>query len=430
MNTRSILIPALIILAASPALAANYNVPDDYATIQAAINAASLNGDTIQVQEDVYYENISLGGKNITLTSTDPDDPDVVAGTVINGGGSGTVVTFAGTETDMCKLVGFTITGGYTTEFGGGILGNGALAVVDKCVIRDNTCVKAGGGINGINGTISNCLFTGNSALSGGGLGGCQGTITNCMITGNTTQKGSGINNCDGEIINCTMASNTASVEGVLRGCDGSFINCIIWGNSPDTFAEHTASMSYCCWPGGSSGTGNINANPLFVNAAGDDYHLQQTSPCIDTATNSLPVVLSADIEGTPRPLDGDGNGSSINDMGVYEFEPPLYIIVNKETITFATLYDWPGPGDRYLAIQNITSEQLDWSITETCDWLDVTPASGSSMGEDDIVILSVNREGLAAGQYTCQLTINAPGAANSPKTVTVILSLRTRVYE
>ena len=61
---------------------------DPYCSIQTAINAA-VNGDEVIVAEGVYFENINFNGKAITLRSTDPLNPAVVAATIINGGGSG-----------------------------------------------------------------------------------------------------------------------------------------------------------------------------------------------------------------------------------------------------------------------------------------------------------------------------------------------------
>ena len=106
--------------------------------IQGAINAAA-NGDTVIVLEGVYYENIHLMGINLVLTSTDPEDWSVVAGTVIDGRGRDTTVRFSGSESAVSELRGFTITGGTKIGYGGGIFGNRTLAAISQCIIENNS---------------------------------------------------------------------------------------------------------------------------------------------------------------------------------------------------------------------------------------------------------------------------------------------------
>ena len=54
--------------ASSVAWTADYFVPDNFATIQAAINASS-SGDTITVRPGTYNERLDIGGRNIVLKS-------------------------------------------------------------------------------------------------------------------------------------------------------------------------------------------------------------------------------------------------------------------------------------------------------------------------------------------------------------------------
>ena len=80
------------------------------------------HGDEVIVVPGVYREDILLQGKNILLTSTDPESPDTVASTIIDGNEAGPVVTFSGTEESTCTVSGFTIRNG-SAEYGGGICG-------------------------------------------------------------------------------------------------------------------------------------------------------------------------------------------------------------------------------------------------------------------------------------------------------------------
>ncbi len=138
--------------------------PGDYSSIQTAINDAN-HGDMVIVDPCTYYENINFLGRAITLTSLDPNDPCVVAATVINGSApsdvnKGSVVTFGSGEGNDSVLTGFTITGGTGSwlqiywEFkgylwnrcGGGILCyNGSSPTISKNIVTNNIAGQGGG---------------------------------------------------------------------------------------------------------------------------------------------------------------------------------------------------------------------------------------------------------------------------------------------
>ena len=224
-----------------------------YNTIQAAIDVAN-SGDTIEVSPRTYSENISFLGKNITLQSINPDDPSVVASTIIDGGGNGSVVTFISGETAQAELSGFTIQNGYPgTETGGGIFIISSSPVISNNIVKGNITHSdhGGGGIfiahsaspliqdnhiqdnqGGYGGgiyvgdnsspTIHNNTIENNLAEihRGGGIfisGSSSPTIQDNSLSDNSSQYGGGIcivENSSGEITNNYFTLNTAQYGG------------------------------------------------------------------------------------------------------------------------------------------------------------------------------------------------------------------------
>lgn len=177
----AVLLCAVVVV--SEANAATIRVPQNYKTIQQAIDAATT-GDVVIVSPGTYVENISFKGKNIVLRSANPTDSATVAATIIDGNQKGSVVTFAGTETSRCVLSGFTIRhGGGTGRVyadAGGVQGHRTRARIERNVIAKNSAViygyggyyygGGGGALSGCNGTIRHNVITSNTAASWGGL--------------------------------------------------------------------------------------------------------------------------------------------------------------------------------------------------------------------------------------------------------------------
>ncbi len=238
--------------------AAVIKVPQDYSTIQAAMDA-SADGDEIIVSPGTYYENIYFPGKNIILRSTDPTDPDVVASTIINGQRTGPVVRFWARAKPPCVLSGFTLTNGRATR-GGGISAFGTPATIQNNTISGNKA-EYGGGLYDCDGTIQNNTISGNSSYSnseGGGLYNCDGSIKNNTISGNSARRGGALYNCNGMIQDNTISSNSAQWGGGLYDCDGAIQNNTI---------KRNRAHAYVCAGGGLNGCdGTIKNNRVLEN--------------------------------------------------------------------------------------------------------------------------------------------------------------------
>jgi hypothetical protein len=305
-----------------------------FKTIQEGITVAS-DGDEVLVEQGTYTENISFGGKNITLRSADPTDWGVVQNTVIDGNEAGPVVTFAGTEDASCVLRGFTIRNGKGID-GGGICG-GIAADHSNATIRNNVITgnsaQNGGGLAYCDGVIrNNFIYANSAATDGGGVYKCDGVNESNLIVGNSAVSGGGggLANCGGVIRNDTICGNSAGWSGGgMWACGAAIVNCILWGNTAFYGAQSNEchNLSYCCVQGGGGGEGGIADYPLFMDPDGpdddpktfedNDYRLWVGSLCVDAGKNEDWMSGALDPDSNPRIL--RGRVSLTVDMGAYE---------------------------------------------------------------------------------------------------------------
>jgi hypothetical protein len=178
----------------SPVRIHNLRTNRFYPSIQSAINQAR-EGDQVVVLPGVYRENISFPGRDIVLRSLEPDDPDCVAATVIDGQGNGSVVKFCRGETNLALLSGLTITGG-RAEYGGGIYCQDSSPTITRCDIKDNVAGRGGG------------IYCG---------GDCLAIVKDNTIRDNLVQDGGGgicCWECSPEIVGNVISENEAMERG------------------------------------------------------------------------------------------------------------------------------------------------------------------------------------------------------------------------
>jgi len=228
-------------------------VPQDYPTIQAAIDAAAPEA-SIAVASGTYFENLVIN-KSVTLVAKSG-----AAVTTLDGGRVGRVIFARGTGTESIAIVGFTIANGLALESmnvpaagsGGGIhFESLAGATLRDNVIRDNVgCV--GVGVSALDVTVAvvhneirhNVQDSSCTRAEGGGIKvqSATGEIRDNDIRENAASAGGGIafDLSDGVISDNLLIRNSAEVGGALRlmPLDGKHV--VVSGN---TLLDNRATM-------------------------------------------------------------------------------------------------------------------------------------------------------------------------------------------
>jgi len=366
----------VIIAMIGPIQSAIINVPVDEPTIQAGINAAS-DGDTVLVDSGIYVENINFNGKNIVVGSLflTTGDTSYISQTVIDGNEDGSVVTFENGENLTSVLTGFIIKNG-SSILGGGIYCENSNPTLINVTITGNLVTGPyglGGGIYCENSSPALINVTVNENTSGDGGSGiyCSSSspsLTNVTISGNSATSpyvtGGGIycvSNSSPSLVNVTISSNTAYVGGGIycaSNSSPSLVNTILWNNFPEeiylrsSVDLNTITVTYSNVQGGEEGIvtndngtaywleGNIDNDPLFIDAENGNFHLRQGSPCIDAGT----VFIVWEGDTLVNFSNNEYNGTA-PDMGA--FESPYSVGINELQVLptkFGLYPNYPNP--------------------------------------------------------------------------------------
>ncbi|MGA1792120.1 MAG: DNRLRE domain-containing protein, partial [bacterium] len=97
---------------------------------------------------------------------------------------------------------------------------------------------------------------------------------------------------------------------------------------------------------------------------------------------------------------------------------------LNPTSLTFTAIEGGADPADQGFTVTNDGGGELTYTISDDADWLSVSPTDGTSAGESDTISVSVNIGGLGVGSHNGTITVNAPGAGNSPAAVHVSLTV------
>jgi parallel beta-helix repeat protein len=227
-----------------------------FSRIQRGIDAA-FDGAEVIVQSGTYTgdgnRDIDFLGKAITVHSTDPNDPNVVAATIINCNGTEAEphrgFYFHSGEDANSVVAGLTITNGFgdgqssPDRRGGGIRCVGASPRISGNIISRNWADRYGGGIFSEGGSpiITGNTITGNSTYRGGGGIACQGGSP--IIIGNVFKANWA--RCSGGGLNCRQSSPIVT-------------DCL--------FIDNWITDPWCDDPGGGGMYNNRHSSPIVTN--------------------------------------------------------------------------------------------------------------------------------------------------------------------
>ncbi len=341
---------AAAFIAPTAATTWNVNTLDDPASWDAVDSILSLRealgraeaGDTINFDATLQDGTITFNGTVLEITKSITIDAASVGGITIDANGLSCVIyNSGGNKTAPTELVSLTITGGNTTDYGGGIINDyyGTLTMTNITVSGNTASSTSSYYSDYYGGGIYNAVYT--STLN----------IYNSIVVNNSARKGKGgadIYRSSGTV----KAYNTlySDVSGV------TLENCY----------EYDDSL------------------PLFTNPNAGDYTLAADSQAVDLGNDQY--ALDAGLD--PNSVDAAGGsrfcGFAI-DLGAYEYQESSAVPLDPPGIISGRNAEYVSCGANrhriaWNAVENAVGYELAYSSGGGTNWISVPTTETSAV--------------------------------------------------
>lgn len=372
-----------------------------------AVAESNDEDDTIRIAAGTYKLTASLNYDSYNFNEKKKISLQGIGGNaILDGGGLNKRILFLRTSGNTADITlrNIILTNGYAPEYSGGaglfINIAGSDLTLENCQITN--CFAGafygynhGGGAYitagiGSNVSIRNSVIAGNSAKGLGGglyLSLTDGTLTfvnNTIV--NNHNKSSIVESGGGIYLRLYFDSAVARLY-----------NNILWANSyahgdgdlylddaeydPEKGAAikmYNNNYKQVDWHLGSNLTlsDNISLAPLLS----PDFRLPVDSPCLDAGTSDAPWFSSQDLEGDPRSIDGNCDGTTLPDMGADEYyrpptvsTAPLSEISSTTATGGGTVLDQGGHA--------VSTRGICWSTSPAPTLADTCTDNGNGLG-------------------------------------------------